>query len=75
MSPSIVGQAEFDALVAAVQPSDGELIEVKRKLAPPNGIDWARLPEQALEEMPVLGELKRLLASRRAARRKRKARP
>jgi 5-formyltetrahydrofolate cyclo-ligase len=51
------------------------LIEVKRKLAPPNGIDWARLPERALEEMPVLGELRRLLASRRAARRKRKARP
>ena len=32
MSPSIIGQAEFDALVTAVQPSDGELIEVKRQL-------------------------------------------
>jgi 5-formyltetrahydrofolate cyclo-ligase len=37
-----------------------EVIEVKRRRAPPRGIDWKRLPEQALEEMPVLRELKRL---------------
>ena len=62
-------------LPASIIATPEALIEVKRRLAPPNGIDWARLPERALEEMPVLGELRRLLASRRAARRKRKARP
>ena len=62
-------------LPVSIIATPAELIEVKRKLAPPSGIDWARLPEQALEEMPVLGELRRLLASRRAARRRRKARP
>jgi 5-formyltetrahydrofolate cyclo-ligase len=51
------------------------LITVRRPPAPPRGIDWNRLPAQALQDMPVLGELKRLLASRRAARRRRKARP
>jgi 5-formyltetrahydrofolate cyclo-ligase len=37
-----------------------ELIEVKRRRAPPRGIDWKRLPEEALDEMPVLRELRRL---------------
>jgi 5-formyltetrahydrofolate cyclo-ligase len=40
-----------------------ELIEVKRRRRAPSGIDWQRLPREALEEMPVLAELKR----RRAA--------
>jgi 5-formyltetrahydrofolate cyclo-ligase len=52
-----------------------ELIEVKRPPAPPTGIDWELLPEAALEEMPVLAELRRLLASKSAAKRRRKGRP
>jgi 5-formyltetrahydrofolate cyclo-ligase len=35
-----------------------ELIEVKRRRRPPRGIDWKRLPREALEEMPVLAELR-----------------
>jgi hypothetical protein len=31
-TPSIVGQAEFDALALAVEPTDGELIEIKHLL-------------------------------------------
>jgi 5-formyltetrahydrofolate cyclo-ligase len=62
-------------LAVSIIATPSEVLEVKRPPAPPKGIDWARLPESALEDMPVLGELKRLLASRRAARRKRRARP
>jgi len=36
-----------------------ELIEVKRRRRAPQGIDWQRLPREALEEMPVLAELRR----------------
>jgi 5-formyltetrahydrofolate cyclo-ligase len=36
-----------------------ELIEVKRRRRASRGIDWQRLPREALEEMPVLAELKR----------------
>src|SRR5690349_19650999 len=36
-----------------------ELIEVKRRRRAPRGIDWQRLPREALDEMPVLAELKR----------------
>ena len=36
-----------------------ELIEVKRRRRAPRGIDWQRLPREALEEMPVLAELRR----------------
>jgi 5-formyltetrahydrofolate cyclo-ligase len=36
-----------------------EVIEVKRRRRAPRGIDWQRLPREALEEMPVLAELKR----------------
>jgi 5-formyltetrahydrofolate cyclo-ligase len=52
-----------------------ELIEVRKPAAAPKGIEWNRLPPQALEEMPVLGALKRLLASRSKAARRRRARP
>ena len=52
-----------------------ELIEVKRPPEPPKGIDWDLLPQAALEEMPVLAELRRLLASKSTARPRRKARP
>ena len=51
------------------------LLEVKKPPAPPKGIDWERLPPGALEEMPVLAELRRLAASRRRAGRRRKAAP
>jgi 5-formyltetrahydrofolate cyclo-ligase len=37
-----------------------EVIEAKPRRAPPRGIDWERLPEEALEKMPVLRELRRL---------------
>jgi 5-formyltetrahydrofolate cyclo-ligase len=66
---------EAHDLPVSIIATPDELVEVKRTASPPKGIDWARLPEEALEEMPVLGELRRLLASRQAARRKRKARP
>jgi 5-formyltetrahydrofolate cyclo-ligase len=35
-----------------------EVIEVKRRRRAPRGIDWQRLPREALEEMPVLAELR-----------------
>jgi len=34
------------------------VIEVKRRRRAPRGIDWQRLPPEALEEMPVLAELR-----------------
>jgi 5-formyltetrahydrofolate cyclo-ligase len=37
-----------------------EIIEVKSRRRGPRGIDWQRLPPEALEEMPVLRELARL---------------
>jgi 5-formyltetrahydrofolate cyclo-ligase len=37
-----------------------EVIEVKRPPSPPEGIEWELLPAKAMEEMPVLAELKRL---------------
>ena len=43
------------ALIATPQ----ELIEVKRRRRAPRGIDWKKLPREALEEMPVLAELER----------------
>jgi 5-formyltetrahydrofolate cyclo-ligase len=52
-----------------------ELIEVNRPPAPPAGIDWSLLPPQALEEMPLLDELKRLLSARSGEKRGRKGRP
>ena len=39
-------------------------IEVKPRSQPPKGIDWTKLSPQALEEMPILGELKRDLKNR-----------
>ena len=38
-----------------------ELIEVAQPLPAPSGIDWDKLPAEALAQMPVLGELKSLL--------------
>jgi hypothetical protein len=52
-----------------------ELIEVNRPPAPPAGIDWSLLPPQALEEMPLLDELKHLLSARSGEKRGRKGRP
>lgn len=37
-----------------------EVIEVDHPSAAPEGIDWDLLPEEALNEMPVLGELREL---------------
>jgi 5-formyltetrahydrofolate cyclo-ligase len=48
-----------DAPVALIATPD-ETIEVKPRRTAPRGIDWKLLPEEALEEMPVLRELKRL---------------
>ena len=62
-------------LPVALIATPNELIRVKRGRQAPKGIDWDLLPAQALEEMPVLAELKRLLASRSKAARRRKARP
>jgi 5-formyltetrahydrofolate cyclo-ligase len=63
-----------DLTVSLIATPD-ELIDVKHPRKAPTGVDWNLLPPRALEEMPVLGELKRLLASGRAARRQRKGRP
>ena len=63
-----------DLPVALIATPD-RLIEVARPPAPPQGIEWDRLAPQALEEMPVLADLKRLLGARRGAKRRRKARP
>jgi 5-formyltetrahydrofolate cyclo-ligase len=38
----------------------GEVIEVNEPPAAPERIDWDLLPEEALREMPVLGELRKL---------------
>jgi 5-formyltetrahydrofolate cyclo-ligase len=46
-----------DAPVALIATPE-ELLEVKRRPRPPRGIDWQKLPRQALEEMPVLAELR-----------------
>jgi 5-formyltetrahydrofolate cyclo-ligase len=53
----------------------GEVIEVKRPPAPPSRMDWDLLSTAALEEMPILRELRRLLASRSKAGRPRRGRP
>jgi 5-formyltetrahydrofolate cyclo-ligase len=44
----------------------GELIEIAQPPAAPSGIDWDMLPLEALEEMPILAELKSLLGVRSA---------
>jgi 5-formyltetrahydrofolate cyclo-ligase len=41
-----------------------EVIEVADPPPPPDGIDWDRIPPEALEEMPVLRELARLRGGR-----------
>ena len=41
-----------------------EVIEVKRRRRTPRGIDWQRLPAEALDEMPVLAELRARLGRR-----------
>jgi 5-formyltetrahydrofolate cyclo-ligase len=55
---------DHDLSVSLIATPD-ELIELKDPPAAPKGIDWDLLPEKALEEMPVLGELRAL---KRAAR-------
>jgi 5-formyltetrahydrofolate cyclo-ligase len=42
-----------------------EVLEVKRPPRAPRGIDWDLLPEEALQEMPVLAELRELKRPRR----------
>lgn len=51
-----------------------EIIEVKCPPPAPKGIDWDRLPDHALEEMPVLAELKQLDRRRPSSRRRKGAR-
>lgn len=45
--------------------TEEELIEVSNPPPAPQGIDWDLLPDEALEEMPVLAELRALQRSRR----------
>jgi len=47
-----------DAPLALIATPD-EVIEVKHRRRAPRGIDWQRLPAEALEEMPILAQLKR----------------
>jgi 5-formyltetrahydrofolate cyclo-ligase len=55
-------------LAVSIIATPDEVLEVKRPPPPPKGIDWARLPQAALEEMPVIAELRRLLEGRRCSR-------
>jgi 5-formyltetrahydrofolate cyclo-ligase len=48
-----------DVPVALIATPD-DVIEVKHPRKPPPGIDWNLLPQEALEEMPVLRELSQL---------------
>jgi 5-formyltetrahydrofolate cyclo-ligase len=66
---------EAHDLAVSIIATPERLIEVKHPPAPPVGIDWKLLPDAALTEMPVLAELRRLLASKSKARRRRRARP
>ena len=51
--------APHDAPVSIIA-TPTELIEIAEPLPTPAGVDWSRLTPEALEEMPVLAELKRL---------------
>lgn len=51
--------APHDAPVSIIA-TPTELIEIAQPLPTPAGVDWSRLTPEALEEMPVLAELKRL---------------
>ena len=57
----LVGSFPTDAhdLPLAVIVTPGETISVAEPPPPPAGIDWDALPDEALEEMPVLAELRR----------------
>src|SRR5262245_21527577 len=46
-----------------------DVLEVIYPTAPPDDMAWDTLPEEALKEMPVLGELRELKRRRRTARR------
>jgi 5-formyltetrahydrofolate cyclo-ligase len=66
---------EAHDLPVSIIATPDELIEVRHPPTPPKGIDWKLLPQAALEEMPVLAELRRLFASKSKARRGHRARP
>lgn len=51
-------------LAVSVIATPDEVIEVPDPPPAPAGLDWESLDEQALTEMPVLGELRRLLGER-----------
>jgi 5-formyltetrahydrofolate cyclo-ligase len=55
---------EHDLPVSLIA-TPNEVLEVKRPPRPPRGIDWDLLPEAALQEMPVLAELRELKRLRR----------
>jgi hypothetical protein len=40
-----------------------QTIRIKLPSAAPTGIDWTRLNAEDFEEMPILGELKRMITS------------
>ena len=48
-----------DVPLTAIATPD-ELIEIGHPLPAPAGIDWERLPAEALHEMPILMQLKTL---------------
>jgi 5-formyltetrahydrofolate cyclo-ligase len=50
---------DHDLPVSLIATPD-DVIEVNHPPAAPEGIDWELLPEEALKEMPVLGELREL---------------
>lgn len=49
---------EHDMPISAIATPD-ELIEIDNPAPAPRGIDWSRLPEERLDEMPILRELQR----------------
>jgi 5-formyltetrahydrofolate cyclo-ligase len=52
--------AEAHDLPVSIIATPEEVIEVRKPPRAPKGIDWKRLPREALVEMPVLAELRRL---------------
>lgn len=56
--------ADTHDLPVSVIATPEEIVEVENPPEPPAGIDWAALPEDAFEEMPVLAELDRLRRER-----------
>jgi 5-formyltetrahydrofolate cyclo-ligase len=61
----VVGSLPLDPIdqPLSVIATPTDVIRIERPGAAPTGIDWTRLTAERLEEMPILGELKKLISS------------